>query len=887
MAIGNKGKIKIEYSGAIPRKLSPNNKDDMLYSPEGQYKYPGEIVKIPSGNITMNGVNYAVHGMDNLGNEQMMYPNQNYNFPGSSVVETPQLQKGGQPSQAKSEEMLHDGTAHGKPLSPAQKRYFGMLAHPNHAYGGPTNINLMKNTFSRKIGGMNNPNHTEESKLKHLKEYYSQVQSMAWGGHQKDYSNSHISVIPSMMAKEGGQPLRDPKDDPFEDKKNAFLGWLKNTSMDALHKEMIPHAIFYHTPDGIQSHAELYPDDTAGMNKKGGFHINPKHKGWCTPMTKSTCTGARRQFAINAKNHFKKQQDGGQTMPDQYMYEPGGNNTMQQGGFYNPDMAYEGGGDVHDKPGGSNVGIINPADATRVPRYIPDMQNLHKPEDVALYNRTKENILRHYNQAYLPTPYKDSDIWNAISDPQHDTSGVVPYIPSNRNEEKAYGGDGSVTNLHQPWDKLMNFGGENFWERTALMDTTPTRQSGGGMNAGQSQDWGFDPNNSNANMSSYSNAYNAAKNSPQNDLSNVGNFLAMSAKLGDQKFFQTGGNNYGYKPSDKELSPEEYARDYYTRRASMHHDPNFGTYGVNSGRGVSNLFPMNTGSRWTATIKEPGQYLSSINKNSNSNYDLNFSRHGRYGEIDPKQLDAPGSIDDNGHIKPYPSPRIEEQFSDFMPPGPRAEDYNAPMNIPQGFSNRLLGSTYRYGGGYYAQDGTAMNSNTDIYGNDINSGISPVNLSNQQMGDIIGPAGRAPGGYNHALDEVPGQTINLKRNTQVNPEDAVNWGIAGMNAFTSLLGQRDILAREQQLKNRTHADMVFSSTPQNMRSRGDYDTNSGMFRPDQDVPTQFMGNPGMRKMGGEPCYNCGGSFEDGGEMYLSDDEIANIRANGGEVTYLD
>ena len=40
------------------------------------------------------------------------------------------------------------------------------------------------------------------------------------------------------------------------------------------------------------------------------FKINPKHKGWCTPMTKSTCTGKRRTFALNAKHHFKKWKKG-------------------------------------------------------------------------------------------------------------------------------------------------------------------------------------------------------------------------------------------------------------------------------------------------------------------------------------------------------------------------------------------------------------------------------------------------------------------------------------------------------------------------------------------------------------------------------------------------
>ncbi|MHB8362443.1 MAG: hypothetical protein ACYDBX_02385 [Patescibacteria group bacterium] len=31
------------------------------------------------------------------------------------------------------------------------------------------------------------------------------------------------------------------------------------------------------------------------------FKLNPKHKGYCTPMTKSTCTGKRKTFAENSK----------------------------------------------------------------------------------------------------------------------------------------------------------------------------------------------------------------------------------------------------------------------------------------------------------------------------------------------------------------------------------------------------------------------------------------------------------------------------------------------------------------------------------------------------------------------------------------------------------
>src|SRR6478736_5561685 len=49
---------------------------------------------------------------------------------------------------------------------------------------------------------------------------------------------------------------------------------------------------------------------------KSGFKIHKNHIGWCTPMTKSTCTGKRRQFAINAKHHFKKQGEDGLELPE-------------------------------------------------------------------------------------------------------------------------------------------------------------------------------------------------------------------------------------------------------------------------------------------------------------------------------------------------------------------------------------------------------------------------------------------------------------------------------------------------------------------------------------------------------------------------------------------
>lgn len=59
--------------------------------------------------------------------------------------------------------------------------------------------------------------------------------------------------------------------------------------------------------------------------KKGGWMkgaVNPAHKGYCTPMSKSTCTGHRRAFAETMKKHhgFHKKEDGGEI----YNFKQGG-----------------------------------------------------------------------------------------------------------------------------------------------------------------------------------------------------------------------------------------------------------------------------------------------------------------------------------------------------------------------------------------------------------------------------------------------------------------------------------------------------------------------------------------------------------------------------------
>ena len=85
---------KNEYIRKPVGKTNPY-KDDVIYSNLGQWKYPGQVTRIPSGDITMQGVPYPVYGEDNLGYSQMMYPGMDYQFPGQYVTEYPMARYGG------------------------------------------------------------------------------------------------------------------------------------------------------------------------------------------------------------------------------------------------------------------------------------------------------------------------------------------------------------------------------------------------------------------------------------------------------------------------------------------------------------------------------------------------------------------------------------------------------------------------------------------------------------------------------------------------------------------------------------------------------------------------------------------------------------------------
>lgn len=84
----NKKLFKQMVEESKQKKTSPNpfGKDKIL-DPLGQWKFPGQVTRIPSNRITMQGVPYPVLAKGSSGAERVMYPDQEYFFPDSTYVD--------------------------------------------------------------------------------------------------------------------------------------------------------------------------------------------------------------------------------------------------------------------------------------------------------------------------------------------------------------------------------------------------------------------------------------------------------------------------------------------------------------------------------------------------------------------------------------------------------------------------------------------------------------------------------------------------------------------------------------------------------------------------------------------------------------------------------
>jgi LAS superfamily LD-carboxypeptidase LdcB len=124
-----------------------------IISERGQWDYPGQptAVPTPTGEITMQGVEDDLVGIDNLGNMQYMTPGNDYQFEGDMVYEIPQAKKGGskKPSKKYSRSLMAKNRLFAKnPLFKKSKSVKNKIFDPYSPYfqeGGALEIELDEN----------------------------------------------------------------------------------------------------------------------------------------------------------------------------------------------------------------------------------------------------------------------------------------------------------------------------------------------------------------------------------------------------------------------------------------------------------------------------------------------------------------------------------------------------------------------------------------------------------------------------------------------------------------------------------------------------------------------------------------------------------------------
>ena len=133
-----------------------------------------------------------------------------------------------------------------------------------------------------------------------------------------------------------------------------------------------------------------------------------------------------------------------------------------------------------------------------------------------------------------------------------------------------------------------------------------------------------------------------------------------------------------------------------------------------------------------------------------------------------------------------------------------------------------------------------------------------------------------------------GNTVGVKYNQKMgfDGEAAVNVLNAGVRGITGLINKSDQNKQERQMYDNLSSDNLYAA--QGTKHRGDWSdlgSMSGQFRFDQ----QGQDRSGFSSYGryGGYMQTGGASYTQGDEVYMSDEDIQNFMANGGEIEYLE
>jgi hypothetical protein len=125
-------------------------------------------------------------------------------------------------------------------------------------------------------------------------------------------------------------------------------------------------------------------------------------------------------------------------------------------------------------------------------------------------------------------------------------------------------------------------------------------------------------------------------------------------------------------------------------------------------------------------------------------------------------------------------------------------------------------------------------------------------------------------------------TMDFKTVKSVDPQAALLTGNAAARGVLGFVDRMQNKKREKEMYKNLTADNLYATDPS--RDRGDYDTNTGLYRPNDMGQTW---NSRSKQFGGENDYlNEDPDYVDGDEVYMTDEQIQDYLARGGQIEYL-
>jgi hypothetical protein len=122
-------------------------------------------------------------------------------------------------------------------------------------------------------------------------------------------------------------------------------------------------------------------------------------------------------------------------------------------------------------------------------------------------------------------------------------------------------------------------------------------------------------------------------------------------------------------------------------------------------------------------------------------------------------------------------------------------------------------------------------------------------------------------------------SVDYKTKNSFDPQAYLNVANAGIRGITGMINRAQDRKSEAKMYENYNADNLYAA--KTVKDQGDYDPNTGLYRP----PTQGQLHGSRSAKYGGDVYQDGG-YVQGDEVYMTDDEIQEFLANGGDLEFI-